>query len=183
MADVDKLENVRPQILKLLQSAVEDNLCGLDEAYKAGRLSTIAWSSRNLLELAMWSAHCSKSENNAKQFLLDAARDASDVLDVPDGVFSDTFSFKGVRDQFLETAKEDGFETFDESFTRVAQVAKQLGQEVTFRHYNKLLSKFAHPTALSVVNSGRESTEMLKRKFYELGVKLGGMTLEALKRT
>jgi hypothetical protein len=49
--DIDKLQDVQPDVLKRLRSAVETNTYERQIAMKDGRISTVAWLTRNLLEL------------------------------------------------------------------------------------------------------------------------------------
>lgn len=73
----------------------------------------------------------------------------------------------------LQKAEADGFKTFGGGYTRVSEAAKTLGKGEDFKHFNKLLSKFAHPTALTLIgNSGGYEME-LRQKFYDLGKALG----------
>jgi hypothetical protein len=109
--DIDKLQNVQPDVLKRLRSVVKTNTRDLQTAMTEGRISKIAWVTRNLLELMLWSEYCSTSVSNAKDFVLDAARDAHDALDIPDGMFAPDFSFRTFRDELIQETKADGFET------------------------------------------------------------------------
>src|SRR5690606_32373197 len=43
--------------------------------------SEIAWRTRNLLELLIWSVYCSKSTDNARCFYEDAGRDMRNLAD------------------------------------------------------------------------------------------------------
>lgn len=91
-------------------------------------------------------------------------------MNVPDGVFSPTFSFKTLREEQLAKAAADGFDTLGERFTAVDLAAKSLGLGTHYKHYNKLLSKFAHPTAFSILERNSAASPKLKTKFYEIGV-------------
>lgn len=179
MADIDKLKPMRVDVLRKLKVAVELSLADLRES-KCGRLNTVAWISRNILELATWSRHCVQSEENSKQFILDSARDVNDVMKIPDGMFSTTFSFKDARQGNLDRAQEDGFTSLDESYTAVSKVAKQLGVGDVFKNLNKLFSKFAHPTALSIIYTDGAVCDKLRDKFYNIGAEMAENTLKAL---
>lgn len=170
--DRDKLQDVRNDLLKSFKAAVEANTEDIQTAMKQSRVSTVAWLARNLLELGIWIRYCAESPDNAKEFVLDAARDVHDAMNVPDGVFSNTYSFKEARAELIQKTRDDGFETLDEKYTPVYAAAKHLGQEEAYKCTNKLLSKFAHPTALLIVSSRGDSAvqDMLKNKFYALGI-------------
>ena len=169
MADRHRLKNVRSDLLHNFHTVIEENLQDLEGTHTKGRLSTLAWLARNLLELTIWTMYCAQSENKSKEFVLDAMRDAIDVMNVPDGMFSETFSFQRERSKNIKKAKQDGFETVVQRYTAVEDAAISLGYGNKFKHYNKLLSKFAHPTAFSVLERDPESTVKLKQKFYEIG--------------
>ena len=177
MADTDKLANMQPGVLHKLHFAVAHNLEDLEAARSTGRISTVAWLVRNLLELAIWTAHCAQSESNSKQFVLDAARDVHDAMNVPDGIFTEDFSFRDARTESIQQARDAGFETLDESFKRVSNVAQGLGRGQEFKSLNKLLSKFAHPTALSVIDDNSKANEVLKQKLFSLGHAMAKRTL------
>lgn len=169
MADIDRLSDVQVGVLKSLRLAVRENVDDLDNAANSGRISTVAWLARNLLELAIWCQYCTRSETNAKQFLLDAARDIHDALNVPDGILSPTFSFRTARADSVERAQQEGFETLDQRFTSVHSIAHELQQDDLYKTYNKLLSKFAHPTALSVIENGSPMFDGIKVKIHKIG--------------
>jgi hypothetical protein len=179
MTDIDKLAPMRVDVLKKLQIAINLNLADL-RAAKFGRLSIIAWLARNILELATWSAHCARSEKNSKGFVLDAGRDVNDALNVPDGIFSQTFSFRGARQENLDRAIRDGLTSLDDKYNTVYDVAKQLGQGDMFRYTNKLFSKFAHPTALSVIYGDRGTLKTMRDKFYNIGVDMAEASLQEI---
>lgn len=112
----------------------------------------------------------------------DAARDALDALDVPDGVFSVDFSFQGARRELIDRAKAEGFETLDESYTRISTVAQKLGVGEAYTHFNRLLSKFAHPTALVVIHGAGSSEPVLRGKFHALGIGIARDSLQFIQR-
>jgi len=169
MADRHKLKDVRSDLLHKFHTAIEENLQDIEGAVKKGRLSTVAWLARNLLELTTWTMYCAQSENKSKEFVLDGARDANDVMNVPDGMLSESFSFQRQRSKNIKKAKDDGFETFEERYMNVEDAAKDLGLGNKFKHYNKLLSKFAHPTAFAILHGDPEAAAKLKQKFYVMG--------------
>jgi hypothetical protein len=121
-----------------------------------------------------------RSEINAKQFVLDSARDTHDAMDVPDGILSASFSFREARAESLASAKQDGFETLDEGYKAVSAAARELGYAQEFRTLNKMLSKFAHPAALAVIFDNEEVLGKFCEKFYGLGMNLANETLKML---
>ena len=144
------------------------------------RLNAIAWLSRNMLELAIWTSFCMRSESNAKQFVLDSARDAHDAMNVPDGMLSETISFREMRAESIEATEQGGFETLDQDYMAVSAAAKALGKGQEFRSVNKVLSKFAHPTALAVIFDNEKARQTFREKFYAIGLRLADETLKML---
>ena len=183
MADRHKLKDVRADLLHRFHSVIEENLQDLEGAMKSGRLSTIAWLSRNILELATWVSYCALSEDNGKEFVLDSARDIHDLMNVPDGIFSATFSFKTARAENLARAQQDGFDTLDESYIAVSKAAKAIGKGEEFKYFNKLFSKYAHPTALAIIGRRTEAEGKLKKKFFDLGSTLAKEVLKQIEVT
>jgi hypothetical protein len=155
-------------ILNQIKEAVDQNLSELRSAYTQRSLGTVAWLARNLLELAIWSEHCAASKENAKEFWLDSARDAFDALDIPDGPLLHS-SLEPTRRLLLDNAAADGFD-IEQEYARVSSVAKKLGRGEAFKHVNKTLSKYAHPTALAIFSPGGNAQEALRTKFYQLGI-------------
>ena len=136
--------------LKLTQSAMD-----LDRAYMEERMTTLAWAARNLLEISIWIDYCNLSEERAKRFYDDAMRDlyglsqaVQRVVEVKAGTKD-----KGLEDKISEFAKfaqSTGIQELGDDFKPVSDAARELGRLDEFRGLNKLLSKFAHPTAWAI---------------------------------
>jgi hypothetical protein len=166
-------------VLRAIKETVDFNLSELDRAYTDRQIGAVAWLSRNLLELAIWSEHCAVSKENAKEFLLDSARDACDVLNIPDGPWLHN-SLKPTRQVLLDNAATDGFD-IEQDYARVSTVAMKLGRDDVFKHLNKMFSKYAHPTALAIFSAtGGTAEEALRKKFHELGRTLAESALTIL---
>jgi hypothetical protein len=165
-------------ILKQIKDFVAFNRSELQSAYSQRPLGSVAWLARNLLELAIWSEHCAASKENAKEFLLDAARDACDVLKIPDGPWLHS-SLEPTRQDLLENAVADGFNIEQEN-TRALHAAQKLGRGEVFRHLNKAFSKYAHPTALAIFSADTDGEKALREKFFELGINLADSALHFL---
>jgi hypothetical protein len=73
-----------------------------------------------------------------------------------------------LREDLLGKSKEDGFD-IEEFYTKVASAAKELGRGPLFRHMNKTLSKFAHPTAFAIFSRG-DNDSLLRDKFRSVGL-------------
>ena len=70
-----RLEDWREhQVTGFLRILVE-TITDLVAAHKKNRVSTVAWLTRNLLELSIWSEYCAASESNSLSFFNDSLKD------------------------------------------------------------------------------------------------------------
>lgn len=165
-------EEVQLGVLERIEYVVQNELRELDQANKDRPLNAVAWISRNLLELVIWTVYCIESPANAKVFADDAARDALDMLkNIPQGKFSNdpNYSFQGTRDDLLKHAKNAGVLDLEKKHQQTNVIAEKVGSTEEFRVSNKVLSKFAHPTALWIMTE-QEELEHFRPKIYEGGV-------------
>jgi hypothetical protein len=167
--------------LKTIGQAIEIHKSYLEAMSTNNFTPGIAWTARNLLELAVWTRYCLSSERNAKTFFQDAARDSISVMDLPQEVLkpSKRESFKQIREQLLKNAAEDQIESPD-IYTRVANAAREMNTPY-FGKINMILSKWAHPTALSVF-SHRDTYPELNKLFYDLGLGWANTSIAAIKQ-
>ena len=143
------------EVLKKLRRAVDLNLRELQHAMSQRPLSSVAWIARNIVELTIWVEYCKSSPERAKRFYQDSERDSLDMLNIPSEECSgdQPFNFRAERARLLEKAKQDGdFENPEAPYLQVSKAAKEVGWQDEFVYTNKLLSKFAHPTALAVMD-------------------------------
>jgi hypothetical protein len=171
---------LRDFVFERLKPAVESELKRLEQANADNDLSEVSWRTRNIFELTIWAEHCSKSEEAAKGFCEDAIRDGVDALKTPKS-FAVGQQMNDLRARFLDTAKQLGLDGIEEGYTRVANIARDLGWEDMWKFTNKALSKLAHPTAFAVIYPlTGESEESTRMYFYSLGVVLGDYTLQLI---
>ena len=173
------------EALQALRRAVELNLRELRHAFKQRPIGTVAWIARNLLELFIWVEYCKSSQERAKRFCEDCARDALGMLDIPTELFArdQTFSFRAERERLIEKAKQSGIEKAEDPFLRVSKAAEELDLKELFVYSNKLFSKFAHPTAIAVMNKlPSEVVRSFKRIFQEGGMCYGKDALAQIDR-
>lgn len=138
-------------VTKILLSV--DRVCGdLLKTIEQEAVSGAAWNARNLLELWIWIKYCGASRENAHRFHEDTLRDMQGLTDA----LSKMHAERGIPNKFeasarkkiVEVAREKlGLDSLDSSYLHVADAAKSIGLADTFGSTNKLLSKFAHPTA------------------------------------
>jgi hypothetical protein len=149
--------------------------CLLKTAYDEKRgndASLLAWRARNILELSVWSTYFTKSKENARRLYEDAGRDALDILTAFEKwgrmtVQSPDWSapLTSEKQDLSQRAAAEGIEALQGSYKRVADAAKECGIEF-LNHYslsNKLLSKFAHPTAMQILGVIDEEKHVLQR--------------------
>jgi hypothetical protein len=159
------------EILQRLSHVIAKEKEILVNSYDHGvPVSMVAWLARNILELLVWVRYCSKSPELAQQFLTDALRDTIEALDVGTKLAQNPSQFVAAKEGLITTATDDGYENLDHSFTLVSAAAKEVGAGDLFKTYNKLLSKFAHPTAMLVFSNSGETQEHMKKRFYEMAM-------------
>lgn len=139
--------------------------------------SLLAWRARNLLELSVWSTYFARSRENARRLYEDAGRDAKNVLDVFEhwgqaaGQPVDWLSaIADGKNDLSRRAASEGIESLDGRYMRVEGAAGECGLKDMFKTMNKMLSKFAHPTAMQILGMADYEKQSLQRDtFYALG--------------
>jgi hypothetical protein len=131
--------------------------------------SLLAWRARNLLELSVWALYFTKSRENARRLYEDAGRDVLDILRAFEQWGRATAQstdwlrpLTSEKQDLSQRAEAEGIETLEGSYKRVADAAKDCG----FEYYSlsfKMLSKFAHPTAMQIVGAPDEAKHALQR--------------------
>ena len=150
----------------------------LECAQAEKRISTLAWITRNLLELSTWIDYCNISRENAKTFHDDSMRDMYGWASAIHSLYMVQKNKKHAPleekiDNLKRLAQEKGFGELADDFTRVQEAAGEVGYAQEFTKLNKLYSKFAHPTAW-VVHSflAVDADEGLRDMFFKDGVGL-----------
>src|ERR1035441_8256591 len=136
---------------------------------------------RNLLELTVWVTYCVGSRDNAKRFYDDKARDVFDLLnhmklfvglaENPDITVANLI--ETTRDGLFHRLPAEGYEDIEESYQPVHHAAQEIGLGPCFKNMNKMLSKFAHPTAMMVFSfPDEDSRAQASVSFLALGTVL-----------
>lgn len=118
-------------------------------------ITVVALLVRNILELRVWTEFCTKSAENAKNFQVDAIRDFDDIVKrilsvdlsahpEASGLFKQFADGKAELEQVLEMGE------LDRPYQDVRKAAKEIGMLPVFNLGFKILSKFAHPTAMVI---------------------------------
>ena len=139
--------------------------------------SLLAWRARNLLELSVWSTYFAKSRENARGLYEDAGRDVTNLLEDFErwgqGAAQTDDWFSTIADgknDLSRRAASEGIESLDGRYMRVDTAARECGLADKFTTMNKLLSKFAHPTAMQILGNANEEKKLLQRDtFYAHG--------------
>lgn len=140
-------------------------------------ISLLAWRARNLLELSVWANYCANGRENARRLYEDAGRDANELYEghkkwgEENGLSVD--HIVTAQSELAERATLENVNDLDSPYKRVQDAAKEVSSKESFEsfksHY-KLLSKFAHPTAMQILSPPNSNQETLQRDFiYGLG--------------
>jgi hypothetical protein len=132
--------------------------------------SLLAWRARNLLELSVWSRYFTNGRKEARRLYEDAGRDVLDMI----GAFekwgqttaqsSDWLDpLASGKQELSQRAPAEGIETLEGSYKRVADAARDCGMGEHFSLGFKMLSKFAHPTAMQILGPPDETKHALQR--------------------
>ena len=122
----------------------------------------------------MWSNWCAKSRDNARYVYEDAGRDVADIFDAFMKWGTETAQPTDWLDP-IATAKQDlskqalllgGIQSLEGAYKRVSEAAKDCGIGEHFALSYKLLSKFAHPTAMQILAGPDNQQEALLRDFF-----------------
>jgi hypothetical protein len=139
-----------------------------------GDVALLAWRARNLLELSVWSIYCAKSRDNARRVYEDAGRDVRGIYDAfmkwgsATACASDWLDpIAAAKQDLSERARRlDGIESLDGPYRQVSEAAEECGIGEHFSLSNKMLSKFAHPTAMRILAVPDEGKEGAQRDYF-----------------
>jgi hypothetical protein len=156
----------------------------LERAREERRMTTLAWSARNFLELSIWIEYCCASEENARQFDGDTGRDFFGMIAAGKQTDDITPEQHHKLEEILQSLEQvlntESFKVSDE-YKKVSRAAIELGREREFFSLNKFFSKMAHPTAF-VVNAkhGEKFQKYLQAAIFIQGANLAGTSMVKL---
>jgi hypothetical protein len=165
-----QLDWVRAKVFIGLLQTSQFLYSNLISGAKNESVSFCAWCARGLLEAEIWMQYVTTSKENAERFHGDWINDAAELLDCSVSAselnpqqLADMNALYGkaqiaaanecrgeVRAMLAESRESGPLE--DEDFLRVSAVAKELGHGQWFGKFNKILSKYVHATAFSVLS-------------------------------
>lgn len=181
-AYVKNKELLHSNLYKNLENAVEACRNKMLKLQSRISVNEIAWYCRNLLELQVWIEFCCRDKQNAEEFYEDAVRDLVD-LNRDQGPHDEQLT-KELRK--AQTLIRDGKKPHEYRTTVKAAVALGAKDETTsweeyFKNQNKILSKFVHPTALSVaLPLPRKEVSAIQKQFVEAGEEYAKQGLQTL---
>ncbi|HLJ15390.1 MAG TPA: hypothetical protein VKV15_12895 [Bryobacteraceae bacterium] len=146
----------------------------LHRTKRRGALDYIAWVTRNILELRVWVEYCSQSQQHSEEFFQDAVRDLNDLNRAIGGVDPEDSKTLQKANKFLGNAKPP------HKFKDVRDAAEDVELMPRFKQYNKLLSKFVHPNALSVLGRFQYSADQIRKLFVEIGTGIADEAMQKL---
>jgi Family of unknown function (DUF5677) len=133
----------------------------------------IAWRARNLLELSVWSIYCSKSNENARRLYADGGRDVINLINAfakwTEVAGRGEPEVKPIELEKTELAKRaalQGVESLEGAYKQVSEAAKEIGMGANFSVANKMLSKFAHPTAMQIMGTASKDKLALQKLLF-----------------
>jgi hypothetical protein len=140
-------------------------------------VSLLAWRSRNLFEISIWCSYCAKTKENARVFYEDAGRDVHDTLTAftkwgrstsQDSDWIDPL--EKAKLDISERAAAEGIESLEGTYTKIENAAQECDIAPHFRLGYKILSKFAHPTAMLIMGQPNQEKERRQKDwFYSQG--------------
>jgi hypothetical protein len=134
--------------------------------------SLLAWRARNLLELSVWSMYCTQTRENAHRFYEDAGRDVIGIFKAftkwgtPRMSTEWIGSIEQSKIDLSQRAEAEGIASLDGPYKSVSDAAVECGIGDQFAVSYKLLSKFAHPTAMRVLAGPDDAKNALQRDWF-----------------
>lgn len=165
-------------VFSSLCSQILEEYIYLKESYHKENvsISPIAWRTRNLLELVIWSSYCSNSIDNARCFYEDAGKDLNELIKshidwgISTSQNSDwTKSFSDAQAKLKNNMISKNIKNIDAKYTKVHFAAKKIGLEEHYKLANKILSKFVHPSAMLILRPNPNFDQELATSFFEEG--------------
>jgi hypothetical protein len=162
-------------VRELVDSGIR-NFSELRRGHIAGNLNLIAWASRNLLELAVFTKYVLKSAGNAKRFgddrLVDGCELIIALLDL-EHYYDPAAPTPGLDDALNRMEAQKIAENVTATrHLETSVIAKEVGMEQEFRSMNRVSSKLVHPSAWSTLaeNPGRSSYPEAKDLLFGTGI-------------
>lgn len=164
------------EIVRELLDAAIKNFNELRRGYVTGNLNLIAWATRNLLELTVFTKFVLKSGANARRFGDDRLVDGCELIialrDL-EHYYDPSAPTPGLDDALKRMEDQKAAESVTAmKHLDTSALARDVGMEQEFRSMNRVSSKLVHPTAWSTLaeNSGRSSYPEAKDLLFATGI-------------
>lgn len=141
-------------IITALGDSIKINYVTLRRALDEDNQIMLAWSCRNLLELAIWTKFALTSKANAYEFAADRLIDGKQIgiclkkLERSLNPNLKTSAFDEVIGTFARQMTNEGITR--NRFLNMRDLARQVGLRDEYETMNQVCSKFVHPTAWSI---------------------------------
>jgi len=140
------------QIIKLV-NAINLYAADLTDRYRSKRIDALATITRNLAEICIWTQYCNLSEEKARTFFEDSARDFREMMESLQKLYTSTngkpeAKLTEMLESFQTVAAAHGIKDYDERYVSVRDAAEEVGRLEAFSTLYKAFSKLAHPTSL-----------------------------------
>jgi ClpP class serine protease len=123
-----------------------------------------------LLEISVWAIYATRTRNNARRLYEDAGRDIRGIYDAFSKWGDRTHQgdvYRAAKVELATNAKLlGGIDSIEGKYKPVAEAADELGLGEYYSVIYKLLSKFAHPTAMLMLGNIDAEKRRLQRGFF-----------------
>ena len=154
-------ENCYRAIFKGLLVETGDGFTNCAEAWKVRDYRRLAWATRSLVEIKIWTKYVTASKENVLAFNREYHVDFSNLwkllkpaFESNEGqeFFSQIFpmpvaELKSKVQQHLDSVGLTG----DEGYLHMRKIAREVGLEHEYNYVNAILSKFVHATGMSIL--------------------------------
>jgi hypothetical protein len=122
----------------------------------------LGWCCRNLLELLVWALYVTTSRENARRLFEDYIIDAEHLITNlrallhifsagPHPELDRNLETLAQQESILRQERAQSSLPVDSKYLDVGRIAKEVGMAERFASMNRILSKLAHPTSLSIL--------------------------------
>jgi hypothetical protein len=133
----------------------------------------LAWRARNLLELSVWSTYCAKTRENARRVYEDeAATHAASMTPSSSGAWQlQRQAIGSIQLRLRSRISPNGRSSWMVSslWTDLTSRSAKPQRNAVSEHFSlsfKMLSKFAHPTAMRILAAPDEKRERVQRDLF-----------------
>lgn len=162
-------------VISALSSATKTNYATLRNAFERDEQTLMAWSCRNLLEIAIFTKFVLCSKVNADEFAADRLIDGLQIgtslrkLELYLNPKLTISALDPVIERFAKQMSDEGVTRG--TYRNAREIATQVGMLGEYEIINKVCSKFVHPTAWSLFTAdmGAERFPEARDIFYGCG--------------